>query len=229
MNETLVLSSTGSDRRAQLERALADHLREARRAARHWRELVDGLYHTILRALEERDEAIGAHAASVTDWATRVARELGLPSERLDAVRLAALLHDVGKVDVDDATLNKAGPLSDAEWARMREHPEVGHTLLTALPLPRETTDAVRYHHERYDGTGYPHGLLGEAIPLAARIVAVADAYDAMVAQRPYRASLSPRDACAEIARCAGSHFCPMVVAAFLRLTDHGRPTAMAA
>jgi putative nucleotidyltransferase with HDIG domain len=166
------------------------------------------------------DAALDEHARAVAALAAAVAEQLGLVDDDVRVVHMAALLHDVGKVAVDDRLLEKPGPLTDDEWSAVRCHPEVGERLAReALALPEESVIAIRHHHERFDGRGYPDGLAGQEIPLAARIVAVADAYDAMTSDRPYRRALSSLQARDELARCAGTHFCPDVVAAFLDAT----------
>jgi diguanylate cyclase (GGDEF)-like protein/putative nucleotidyltransferase with HDIG domain len=169
----------------------------------------------LLRALAERNPGLGEHLATVADLAVAVARRLGLPPAEVEQVRHAADLHDVGKVAIPDAILDKPGPLDADEWTFMRRHTIIGERIVAAAPALSEVATLVRASHERHDGTGYPDGLAGDAIPLGARIVAVCDSFDAMVADRPYRVPLSPAAALAELERCAGSQFDPAVVAAF--------------
>jgi putative nucleotidyltransferase with HDIG domain len=185
---------------------LAEHPRPADRLHHH---------------LTKLNAALDEHARAVADLAAAVAEQLGLVDDERQTVQVAALLHDLGKVAVDERLLRKPGPLSADEWSAVRCHPEVGERLAReALALPEKTVVAIRHHHERFDGQGYPDGLAGHEIPLAARIVAVADAYDAMTSDRPYRRALTPLQAKTELARCAGTHFCPDVVAAFLSATS---------
>ena len=169
----------------------------------------------LLRALAERHPDLEQHFGGVAELAVAVGRRLGLEGEQLDYVRLAAELHDVGKVAIPDAILNKPGPLDDEEWAFMRRHTLIGERIVSAAPALGGVGKLVRASHERWDGGGYPDGLAGEAIPLGARIVAVCDSYDAIVADRPYRRGRSSGEALAELHRCAGSQFDPAAVDAF--------------
>jgi diguanylate cyclase (GGDEF)-like protein len=179
----------------------------------------------LLRALAERNPDLGEHLATVADLAVAVARKLGLSPDEVDQVRHAADLHDVGKVAIPDAILDKPGPLDADEWTFMRRHTIIGERIVAAAPALSEVAVLVRASHERYDGAGYPDGLAGDAIPLGARIVAVCDSFDAMVANRPYRLALPHAAALAELERCAGSQFDPVVVGAFVEaLGDLAEP-----
>ena len=169
----------------------------------------------LLQALAERDADLGEHLGGVAELARSVAIRLGLPQEDLEGVRLTALLHDVGKVAIPDAILHKPAPLNDSEWEFIRRHTLVGERIIAAAPSLAHVAKYVRWSHERYDGAGYPDGLAGDEIPLPARIVAVCDAYDAMVTNRTYRAALNPAEAVEELRRCAGTQFDPAVVEAF--------------
>jgi diguanylate cyclase (GGDEF)-like protein len=169
----------------------------------------------LLRALAERHPSLEGHLGGVAHLAEAVGRHLGLEGEALDHVRVAAELHDVGKVAIPDAILNKPGPLDDEEWAFMRRHTLIGERIVAAAPALGMVAKLVRASHERWDGDGYPDRTAGEDIPLGARIVAVCDAYDAIVADRAYRRGRSPAEAMEELERCSGSQFDPAVVAAF--------------
>jgi HD-GYP domain-containing protein (c-di-GMP phosphodiesterase class II) len=184
----------------------------------------------LLRALSERHPSLEGHLGGVAQLAEAVGRHLGLEAEALDHVRVAAELHDVGKVAIPDAILNKPGPLDDEEWAFMRRHTLIGERIVAAAPALGAVAKLVRASHERWDGDGYPDRTAGEDIPLGARIVAVCDAYDAIVADRPYRRGSSSAEAMQELRRCAGAQFDPAVVAAFAAvLATDGRADAAVA
>ena len=169
----------------------------------------------LLRAVHERSPNLGAHGGEVAELAERTARHLGLEVEMVRAVRQGAELHDIGKLAVPDTILNKPGPLDDAEWGFMRRHTLVGERILAAAPALVDVAKLVRASHERWDGNGYPDGLAGVEIPLGARVIAVCDAWDAMVTDRPYRRAMPREEALAELGRCAGTQFDPDVVEAF--------------
>ena len=169
-------------------------------------------------AVAERDDDTGNHIQRVHDLGLLLARAV-IPDEADDPeLAYGFILHDIGKVAVPDAILRKPGPLDDAEWELMRIHPEAGARMLDAVPFLSRAREVVLHHHERWDGSGYPHGLAGERIPLWARVFAVADAVDAMTSYRPYRAGLPLEDALAEVADNAGSQFDPSCAASFLSL-----------
>jgi diguanylate cyclase (GGDEF)-like protein len=169
----------------------------------------------LLSILSERNQDLGVHLDEVTALAEAVAARLELSDEELAPLLQAASLHDVGKAAVPDEILDKAGPLDDAEWQFMRRHTIIGERILASAPALTRASKLVRWSHERWDGDGYPDRLAGEDIPLGARIIAVCDAYDAMVSDRPYRAPLTPVQALAELRRCAGAQFDPDVVHVF--------------
>jgi diguanylate cyclase (GGDEF)-like protein len=169
----------------------------------------------LLQALAELRPQLGSHVDAVTVLAEDVARQLGLAPHLVEQVHDAAQLHDIGKIAIPDAILNKPGPLDDEEWTFMRRHTVIGERIVSAAPALAEVALLVRSSHERYDGGGYPDRLGGETIPIGARIISVCDAFDAMTAERPYRAALTPQDALAELRRCAGTQFDPRVVEAF--------------
>jgi HD-GYP domain-containing protein (c-di-GMP phosphodiesterase class II) len=172
---------------------------------------------TISRALEERDQTQG-HGHRVTALAEPVARRLGWDADRLAALRFGAPLHDIGKVSIRPELMRKAGPLTTEELIEIRVHPTAGAALVVPLRFARRALPYVLFHHERWDGGGYPSGLRGRSIPLEARLLAVADAFDAMTSLRPYRPALTTDRALAEVAICAGSQFDPTVAEAFLQV-----------
>ena len=169
--------------------------------------------------IDARDRATGAHSQTVGRYAAAIARELGLPDDLIERVRFSGIVHDVGKVAIPDAILRKSTWLTAEDWIEMRRHPEVGAQILAGAKLG-DVSEWVLAHHERPDGTGYPHGLAGTDIPLEARVLAVADAYEAMTSDRVYRPAISPDEARAELTRCAGTQFDKLVVEAFLRVLE---------
>jgi diguanylate cyclase (GGDEF)-like protein/putative nucleotidyltransferase with HDIG domain len=168
--------------------------------------------YSLLSLLERRDPSLNTHAHAVSDLATNIAQELGLGAKDISRIGIAALLHDIGKVAVPDVLLQKTGPLTSHERTLMQEHAELGAQILEASPILSEAAPWVRHHHECWDGHGYPDQLAGEDIPLAARIIAVAEAYDAMQEECSYQARHSPEEALAELRRCAGTQFDPNIV-----------------
>ena len=170
----------------------------------------------LAEALDLRDSGNTTHCHRVARFAELTARELGLPPGAVERVRIAGILHDVGRVGVPDALFRKSGPLSEGEWAFVRSHPEVGARMVETTEF-EEIGDWIHSHHERPDGRGYPDGLVADDVPLEARILAVADAYEAMTSERPYRPALDPEGASLELRRGAGSQFDDRVVEAFLR------------
>jgi HD-GYP domain-containing protein (c-di-GMP phosphodiesterase class II) len=177
-------------------------------------------YVAVVRMLAEtirvKDPALRTHSDEVSDYVVAVARRLGLDPERRERLRFGSLLHDVGKIAISEQILLKPGPLDDEEWRQVRLHPVIGARLLREVPSVAPLADSVLHHHERWDGSGYPKGLAGEAIPLESRIIAVADAFSAMTADRPYREHMTVEDACAELTRLAGSWFDANVVELFV-------------
>jgi PAS domain S-box-containing protein len=175
------------------------------------------------RALDLRDDDTAQHSLRVT-WATvELGRRMGLDPGELVNVRRGALLHDIGKIGVPDAILHKPGPLTEAEWAVMRRHPVIARDLLAPIAYLRDAMEIPVHHHERWDGSGYPDGLAGEGIPLAARIFAVVDVWDALTSDRPYRGAWSEEAALAHLHENAGRLFDPACVDAFLAMRREGR------
>jgi diguanylate cyclase (GGDEF)-like protein len=166
----------------------------------------------LLRVLSERHPSLADHLSGVTELAMDIGERLGLTTDALEDLRLTAELHDVGKVAIPDAILNKPGPLDDSEWEFMRRHTVVGERILQAAPALKRVAGLVRSTHERMDGEGYPDGLAGRDIPQVARIVSVCDAFDAMTSDRSYRRAMSTEVAMAELEQCSGTQFDPAVV-----------------
>ncbi len=174
----------------------------------------------LANAIEVRNEYTRGHVERVTAYALLLADQLGWQGKRLEALRFGAILHDIGKIHIPENILTKRGPLSAAEWGEIKRHPINGAEMIRDIPYLTLAVPAVRHHHERYDGTGYPDGLAGEAIPLEARIVTVADGLDAMTITRSYRTAMTLAQACEEILQNSGTQFDPLVVEAFRRAWD---------
>jgi hypothetical protein len=174
----------------------------------------------LANAVEARDSYTGGHAERLREMALVVGRALGMKEADLEELGYAAILHDIGKIGVSDGILKKPSSLDALEWREMRMHPKIGAGILTPIPRLAGTAQIVLYHHEWFDGTGYPFGLKGEEIPLGARILTVVDSYSAIVDKRVYRDARDPDDAIAELRRCAGTQFDPRVVNVFAKLKE---------
>lgn len=168
--------------------------------------------------LDLKDLNTGVHATRLAEWAVRIGRELGLNDNGLRDLEVAAILHDVGKIGVSDAILNKAGPLTIDERAAMQKHSEYGWQVLRLIPSFERASLFVLHHHETFDGHGYPGGLHGDEIPIEARIVAIIDAFDAMISSRPYRRGRPVSEAIAQLEEGAGTQFDPVLTPAFIRI-----------
>lgn len=191
-------------------------------------ELFLGGIRSLAEALEAKDEYTRGHSRRVMEFSQAVAEKLGLEDREAQRVALAAELHDIGKIGIRDAVLNKPGPLSLEEYDHILSHVLVGEKILRPIVRDEDTLAMVRHHHERCDGSGFPDGLNREEIPLGARILAVVDAYDAMTSNRPYRPALSPEETHARLKEASGTQFDPEVVEAFLALAPAGlHPTTL--
>jgi HD-GYP domain-containing protein (c-di-GMP phosphodiesterase class II) len=210
---------------AALRRADRRLYRHKRGRSASSRQMVD----VLLRALAERQPALSGRGPNVATLAEAVARRLGMSEAQAEEVVRAALLRDVGKLGIPDGILGKPGPLTPQELAYLREHTIIGERILTVAPALTAVGRIVRASHERWDGSGYPDGLAGPAIPLAARIVAACDAYVAMTSPRPHRPPLSPEAAAAALATGAGSQFDPEVVTVVLEEVGAARVAEVAA
>jgi len=179
-----------------------------------------GLLESLVTSVDNKDHYTRAHSGNVTDYALLLAEELGLSQDARRTLRIAGLLHDVGKICIPDRILRKPGSLTDEEYEIIKQHVVIADYLLVDLPNVAEVRSAVLNHHERFDGAGYVRGLKGEEIPLLGRLMAVADAFSAMVLERPYRKGRSIEEALAELRRCSGTQFDPQMVDAFVRAME---------
>ena len=175
--------------------------------------------YSLMWLIELRDHGISMHSYNVSDLATAIAIEMGLDAQHVFDVSTAALLHDIGKIAIPDVLLQKKGRLSPNEWSLIKQHAELGAQVLEVSPALRHLMPVIRHHHEQWDGSGYPDGLVGETIPLEARIIGVAEAYSAMLSDRPYQSARSSAAALSELQRCAGQQFDPSVVKAMLAVS----------
>jgi response regulator RpfG family c-di-GMP phosphodiesterase len=230
VDELLIAAERALERRQLLiERRQYQAMLESRveQATHHlaaaYREL-ESTYRTTLEALgsalDTRDVGTESHSRRVHGYALATAREYGMPEADLADLAHGVLLHDIGKIGIPDAILLKPGPLTAEEWAIMRTHPEIGRRLIEKIPFLRGAIPIVYCHHEKWDGSGYPCGLRAGEIPVGARIFAVVDAFDAMTFDRPYSMAIPFDAAKSELKRCAGAHFDPAVVEAFLRVPE---------
>lgn len=173
-------------------------------------------------AVDAKDRFTKGHSDAVTRYSLALASKLGLSPTEIENLKAAALLHDIGKISTPESILHKPGPLKMDEWQMIEDHPKIGSEILEKVQQLSSIVPAVRHHHERYDGLGYPNGLSGKNIPLIARIIGLADAYDAMISDRTYRNALSKEDALEEIKRCAGTQFDPELVDLFVEIIISG-------
>jgi putative two-component system response regulator len=178
----------------------------------------------LANAIELRDRYTRGHVERVRDLSVRIAERIGLNTNQINLLRFGAILHDIGKIYIREGVLRKAGPLNDLEWSEMKRHTEIGAGLLERIPYLTAAIPIILSHHERWDGMGYPQGLSGDAIPLEARIVSVADSYDAMTTVRVYQGASTPEQAKQEIVAGCGNRYDPKVVDAFLAVLDEIRP-----
>lgn len=208
-----------------LERRVEERTRELARKNEELQRLFISAIESIVLALQAKDEYTEGHSRRVSAHATAIATKLSLSDEEVENIRLAALLHDIGKVGTKESILNKPGSLTDEEGNHIRSHPLIAASILEPITPLRDTIAYIKHAHEAYDGSGYPDGLKGEEIPLGARIVTVADVFDAMTSPRPYRPALEEEVVLDHLRREAGRKFDPSVVKAFLEVyREAGRP-----
>jgi len=175
---------------------------------------------SLSKAIDLRDSDTEGHCRRVVEYSLLMGRFLQFSDEELIRLCHGALLHDIGKIGVPDAILHKPGPLTEEEWEVMRTHPQLGALMVADVRQLERAREVILAHHERYDGKGYPNGLIGDAVPLPARVFTIADAFDAMISDRPYRSAMSLADARAEVRRCSGTQFDPRAVEAFESISD---------
>jgi len=190
--------------------------------AQHMKRSHDSLTQMLCAALDLRDQATKGHSLRVARLAVAVGEQMDLPEETLTHLEQAAMLHDLSKVGLPDVVLDKAGPLNEDEWEEIQKHPEIAYQIVRDIPFLQRAGEIILHHHERFDGGGYPRGLMGDEIPLGARIFAVVDAYDAMTSDRSYRRAGSHAFAVREIKRNSGTQFDPRAVEAFLAANSKG-------
>ncbi len=209
----------------RLNAAYQQSLRYAEDVRTLYQQLQRGIYQSLLglaNALEAKDVYTRGHSERVGTSSRRLALALGLPPADAEVIARAGLLHDIGKIGIPEAVLRKGGPLSADEWTLMRRHPVIGAQIVAPFEFFTAGATVIRHHHERVDGSGYPDGLTGTSIPMGARIVAVADVYDALTSDRPYRPAMSPAEARAELEAQAGRGLDEEIVATFLGLVHTG-------
>jgi len=200
-----------------------DHVAKLATAAEVNEELFLGSMRAFVAAIDAKDPYTRGHSERVAEYSRAIAIELGLPTDVVERIWIGALLHDVGKIGIDDKVLNKGGVLTDEEYELMKKHPVIGAEIMSRIEQLREMIPAIRWHHEAWNGTGYPDRLTGERIPLMARIVGVADTFDAITTVRPYQKAYSQQQALETVRKLVGKRFDAKVVSAFFRAFEHGR------
>lgn len=209
---------------AELERLVSSNRKSAEFALQvanlELQEAYDRTMEGWVRALDLRDRETEGHTLRVADMTIRLARAMGIPESEIIHIRRGALLHDIGKMGVPDSILHKGGELTEEEWAVMKKHPAYAYEMLSIIPYLNPALDIPYCHHEKWDGSGYPRGLRGEQIPLAARLFAVVDVWDALLSNRPYRQGWADEKVLEHILANSGSHFDPRVVNVFMRVMD---------
>lgn len=196
---------------------IENYIERLKQAAEENRQLFLGIIRSLAAAIDAKDPYTHGHSERVTRYSELIAQQLGLSPEEIEKIQIAALLHDVGKIGISDAILQKPSLLTDEEYAVMKQHPELGGNIMSQIQQLEAIIPGMRYHHESLDGTGYPRGLKGEQIPLAARIIGVADAFDAMTTERPYQKPFTAHEALEKIRSMAGRKFDDKVVDALVK------------
>jgi putative nucleotidyltransferase with HDIG domain len=189
---------------------------------------VESIVFALASTVDARDHYTFGHSKSVSKYATELAQAYGYSSEEIRRIRSSALLHDIGKLNLPDSILTKSDPLTDSDWEQIKKHPESALSILKYVVGLRDCVDAILYHHERWDGNGYPRGLKEKDIPLDARIMAIADAYDAMTSERAYKkGKMTVEQATRELQRCAGTQFDPELTEIFVKLRQESLTSAL--
>jgi response regulator RpfG family c-di-GMP phosphodiesterase len=218
--DVLLITIENALRKKDLERQLDDYRTNLEKKVKEQTDIINSMYvrsiDAMIKALEAKDFYTRGHSQRVTLYSVALAEELGVAGQELEDLYRASVLHDLGKIGVREAILNKPGKLSEEEFAEIVRHPETAVRILEPIPFFRPLLPAILHHHERFDGKGYPSRLAGKSIPLASRIMTIADTFDAMTSTRAYRKALPVADAIAEIRRCSGTQFDPDIVPAFL-------------
>ncbi|MCR5491530.1 MAG: HD-GYP domain-containing protein [Bacilli bacterium] len=184
------------------------------------RKLMDQMISAFATAIDEKDRYTGGHSSRVAKYSCMIAEKMGMDKKQIEKIWRQALLHDIGKIGVPDAILNKAGKLTDEEFAAIKTHPKIGGDILSKITENPDLLIGARWHHERFDGKGYPDGIKGEEIPLEARIIGVADSYDAMTSNRSYRPYLAQQIVRSEVEKNAGTQFDPEIAKVMLEIID---------
>jgi len=220
--DVLLITLENSIRKKALERQLQDYQLNLEKKVKEQTDLINSMYvrsiDALIKALEAKDLYTRGHSQRVTMYSVAVGKAMHLQMEQIELLRQATVLHDLGKIGVREAILNKPGRLTDEEFREITLHPEVATRILQPIPFFRPLLPAILHHHERFDGSGYPRGLAGRDIPLESRIMAIADTFDAMTSTRAYRQALSLEAANAEILRCSGTQFDPEIVPVFMEI-----------
>ncbi len=200
-----------------MNRNKANHVRMEKEL---YEQTTSQIIETVARTIDAKDPYTNGHSKRVAHFSVLIGKKLRFSKEDLVYLRYAALLHDIGKIGIPDAVLQKPAGLTDSEYALMKQHPQIGAEILEGVPALKGVTVGARYHHEKWDGTGYNEGLSGVKIPLLARIIGVADTYDTMISDRPYHKGETPGAAIAEFKRCAGTQFDPTLAAIMIDIIE---------
>jgi len=218
--DVLLITLENALRKKDLERQLDDYRANLEEKVNEQTNIINLMYvrsiDAMIKALEAKDYYTRGHSQRVTLYSVAIAEERGMKGQELEDLRRASVLHDLGKIGVREAVLNKPGKLTEDEFGEIVRHPETAVGILEPIPFFRPLLPVILHHHERFDGKGYPSRLAGDTIPLASRIMAIADTFDAMTSTRAYRKALPVADAIAEVRRCSGTQFDPDIVPAFL-------------